>query len=108
MPEPVLGPNVHVALQHETGPLVAMVSNHQHGVDFGTMEGDHVVDVALSGNPLLPGRYRVHIDVFDYTGSRLLDSWNDAVEFAVRSPSAELGQRIRPTAGRDHVRLARW
>ena len=41
-----------------------------------------------------PGRYRVHIDVFDYTGSRLLDSWNDAVEFAVRSPRGEIGQGL--------------
>ena len=35
---------------------------------------------------------RVHIDVFDYTGSRLLDSWNDAAEFPVRSASGEIGQ----------------
>ena len=90
---PVLGPNVRIALQHESGPLVTMVSNHQQGVDFDTVPaGDHTVDLALLDNPLLPGRYRVHIDVFDHTGSRLLDSWNDAVEFAVRSQSGEMGQ----------------
>ncbi len=48
----------------------------------------------VTGNPLLPGRYRVHVDVFDYTGSRLLDSWNDALEFAVRSPRGEIGQGL--------------
>lgn len=91
--EDVLGPNVRIALQHESGPLVTMVSNHQQGVDFGVVPaGDHQVDIALTGNPLLPGRYRVHIDVFDHTGGRLIDSWNDAVEFAVRSQSGEIGQ----------------
>ena len=92
--ESTLGPNVRIALQHDSGALVAMVSNHRWGVDFGTIEGDHVVSMAITGNPLLPGRYRVHIDVFDYTGSRLLDSWNDAVEFAVRSPRGEIGQGL--------------
>lgn len=90
--EPVLGPNVRIALQHESGPLVTMIGNHRLGFDMGTVSGDNVFDVALVDNPLLPGRYRVHIDVFDFTGSRLLDSWNDAVEFAVRSKSGEIGQ----------------
>jgi ABC-2 type transport system ATP-binding protein/lipopolysaccharide transport system ATP-binding protein len=90
--QPVLGPNVRIALQHESGPLVTMVSNHKLGVDFDTVEGDRTVDIALTDNPLLPGRYRVHIDVFDFSGSRLLDNWNDAVEFAVRSKSGEIGQ----------------
>jgi lipopolysaccharide transport system ATP-binding protein len=92
--QPVLGPNVRVALQHDSGTLVTMLSNHRWGFDFGTVEGDHVVSMQLTDNPLLPGRYRVHIDVFDYTGSRLLDSWNDAVEFAVRSPRGEIGQGL--------------
>lgn len=96
----VLGPNVRLAIQHESGPLVTMISNHQQGADFGVVPaGDHAVDVAIVGNPLLPGRYRVHVDVFDHTGSRLLDSWNDAVEFAVRSRSGEIGQGfVRLTA----------
>jgi ABC-2 type transport system ATP-binding protein/lipopolysaccharide transport system ATP-binding protein len=92
--EEILGPNVRLALQHDSGSLVTMLSNHRWGFDFGTIQGDHVVGMALPGNPLLPGRYRVHIDVFDYTGSRLLDSWNDAVEFAVRSPRGEIGQGL--------------
>ena len=91
--KPVVGPNFRIALQHESGPLVTMISNHQQDIDLGTVDtGDHVVELALTSNPLLPGRYRVHIDVFDDSGSRLLDSWNDAVEFAVRSPSGEIGQ----------------
>jgi ABC-type polysaccharide/polyol phosphate transport system ATPase subunit len=91
-PAPVLGPNIRIALQHDTGSLVTMVSNHAAGVDFGYVEGDRTVSMALTNNPLLPGRYRVHIDVFDHTGSRLIDNWNDAVEFAVRSASGEFGQ----------------
>ena len=90
--ESVLGPNVRIALQHESGPLVTMVSNHRVGTDFGIVEGELTIDVALVGNPLLPGRYRVHVDVFDFSGSKLLDSWNDAVEFPVRSQSGEIGQ----------------
>ncbi|MDD2858909.1 MAG: ABC transporter ATP-binding protein [Candidatus Nanopelagicales bacterium] len=90
--EPVLGPNVRIALQHETGPLVTMIGNHRLGHDFGTIDGDHVIDVELIDNPLLPGRYRVHVDVFDHTGAKLLDSWNDAAEFPVRSASGEIGQ----------------
>jgi lipopolysaccharide transport system ATP-binding protein len=90
--EPVLGPNVRIALQHETGPLVTMISNHRLGHDFGTIEGEHKIDVELIDNPLLPGRYRVHVDVFDHTGAKLLDSWNDAAEFPVRSASGEIGQ----------------
>jgi len=94
VPEEILGPNVRVALQHDSGTLVAMPNNHRWGVDFGTIQGDHTVNFAITGNPLLPGRYRAHIDVFDYTGSRLLDSWNDALEFAVRSPRGEIGQGL--------------
>ena len=91
--EQVLGPNIRLAFQHDTGPLVTMLSNHKEQVDFGYVEpGDHTVTFALTDNPLLPGRYTVHIDVFDHTGSRLIDTWNDAVEFAVRSQSGEIGQ----------------
>ena len=88
----VLGPNVRIALQHESGPLVAMINNHAIGVDFSWIEGPHDVEIDIVGNPLLPGRYRVHVDVFDHTGTRLLDNWNDALEFAVRSPMSEIGQ----------------
>jgi len=88
----VLGPNVRIALQHESGPLVAMINNHAIGVDFSWIEGAHDVEIDIVANPLLPGRYRVHVDVFDHTGTRLLDNWNDALEFAVRSPMSEIGQ----------------
>ena len=90
--QPVLGPNVRIAIQHDSGPLVAMFSNHRVQADFGTVDGDNTVTMTLPENPLLPGRYRVHIDVFDHTGSRILDTWNDAMEFAVRSKRAEIGQ----------------
>lgn len=90
--EEVLGPNVRVALQHESGPLVAMIGNHRHGVDFGYVEGKHTVNICLTDNPLLPGRYLVHLDVFDHTGARVIDSWNNALEFVVRSPRGEIGQ----------------
>lgn len=90
--EPVLGPNIRIALQHDSGPLVAMFSNHRVAADFGMVEGENAVLMSLPENPLLPGRYRVHIDVFDHTGSRILDTWNDAMEFAVRSKRGEMGQ----------------
>jgi len=91
--ETVLGPNVRIALQHDTGPLVAMASNHAIGADFGYLDpGDYTVDLAIVGNPLLPGRYRVHVDVFDHLGTATLDNWNDAIEFAVRSQRGEIGQ----------------
>jgi hypothetical protein len=61
-------------------------------VDYGWVEGDRTVTVALTSNPLLPGRYIVHIDAFDHTGSRLVDSWTDALEFVVRSQRGEIGQ----------------
>ena len=92
--ERVLGPNVRIALQHDSGTLVGMMNNHRWGFDFGEIEGDHTVGFGVVGNPLLPGRYRVHIDVFDYTGAKLTDSWNDALEFAVRSPRGEIGQGL--------------
>ncbi len=91
-PKPFLGPNVRIALQHESGSLVAMLGNHRHGVDYGWVEGERTVTVGLTGNPLLPGRYIVHIDAFDHTGSRLVDSWTDALEFVVRSQRGEIGQ----------------
>lgn len=90
--EEVLGPNVRVAFQHESGPLVTMVNNHRHNVDFGYVRGKHTVHVSLTDNPLLPGRYLVHIDVFDHTGTRVIDTWNNALEFVVRSPRGEIGQ----------------
>ena len=90
--ERTLGPNVRIALQHETGPLVTMVSNHERGFDLGWVDGDFAMEIALVDNPLLPGRYRVHIDVFDNTGGKRLDNWDDAVEFPVRSQRGEIGQ----------------
>ncbi len=92
--ERVLGPNVRIALQHDSGTLVGMVGNHRHGVDYGWVEGNHRVTTGIVDNPLLPGRYIVHVDVFDHTGTRLIDSWNDAVEFVVRSPRGEIGQGV--------------
>ena len=89
---PVLGPNVRVAFQHESGPLVAMISNHKRGTDFGTINGDHEVIATLENTPLLPGRYRIHIDVFDHTGTQTLDNWNEVLEFPVRSVGGEIGQ----------------
>lgn len=90
--EEVLGPNVRLAFQHETGALVTMMSNHRHGFDFGHIDGERMVTALLTDNPLLPGRYRVHIDIFDHTGSVLIDNWDDALEFTVRSPRGEIGQ----------------
>lgn len=90
--EEVLGPNIRFAFQHETGPLVTMMSNHRAGVDLDYVSGDKTVTARLVDNPLLPGRYRVHIDIFDHTGSVLIDNWDDALEFTVRSPRGEIGQ----------------
>ena len=90
--EEVLGPNVRFAFQHETGPLVTMMSNHRIGFDFNHVSGDKTVTACLTNNPLLPGRYRVHVDIFDHTGSVLIDNWDDAIEFTVRSQRGEIGQ----------------
>ncbi len=90
--EEVLGPNVRFAFQHETGSLVTMMSNHRIGFDFDHISGDKTVTACLTNNPLLPGRYRVHIDIFDHTGSVLIDNWDDAIEFTVRSQRGEIGQ----------------
>jgi ABC-2 type transport system ATP-binding protein/lipopolysaccharide transport system ATP-binding protein len=90
--EQLLGPNVRLAFQHETGPLVTMMSNHRIGFDFDYVDGDRTVTAFLTDNPLLPGRYRVHIDIFDHSGSVLIDNWDDALEFTVRSPRGEIGQ----------------
>lgn len=90
--EQVLGPNVRLAFQHETGPLVTMMSNHRIGFDLRSLDGHVTVTALLTDNPLLPGRYRVHIDIFDHTGSVLIDNWDDALEFVVRSSRGEIGQ----------------
>jgi ABC-2 type transport system ATP-binding protein/lipopolysaccharide transport system ATP-binding protein len=90
--ENILGPNVRLAIQHEGGALVTMLNNHRLGIDLGYVEGDFTVHVDLLNTPLLPGRYRIHIDVFDHTGSKLLDNWSDAFEFPVRSQRGEIGQ----------------
>ena len=91
--ERFLGPNVRIAFQHESGPLVAMVSNHDHGFDLDWLDpGPLALDISLDGNSLLPGRYRVHVDVFDHTGGTLVDNWDDALEFPVRSERGEIGQ----------------
>ena len=90
--ERFLGPNVRLAIQHDSGPLITMLSNHRHGVDYGWIDGDRTITVGLKNTPLLPGRYLLHVDVFDHTGTRQLDTWSDALEFVVRSPRGEIGQ----------------
>jgi lipopolysaccharide transport system ATP-binding protein len=90
--ENILGPNVRLAIQHEGGSLVTMLNNHRLGIDLGYVDGDFTVNVDLLNTPLLPGRYRIHVDVFDHTGARLLDNWTDALEFPVRSQRGEIGQ----------------
>ena len=90
--EEILGPNLRFAFQHESGSLVTMMSNHRYGFDFGYINGTKTATANLTNNPLLPGRYRVHIDLFDHTGSVLIDNWDDALEFTVRSERGEIGQ----------------
>ena len=90
--EEVLGPNVRFAFQYETGSLVTMMSNHRISFDFDHVSDDKTVTACLTNNPLLPGRYRVHIDIFDHTGSVLIDNWDGAIEFTVRSQRGEIGQ----------------
>ena len=90
--ENLLGPNVRLAIQHEGGALVTMLNNHRLGIDLGYVDGDFTVLVDLLNTPLLPGRYRIHVDVFDHTGVKLLDNWSDALEFPVRSQRGEIGQ----------------
>jgi hypothetical protein len=90
--EPVSGPNVRLAIQHEGGALVTMLNNHRLLTDLGVVDGDFTVLVDLLNTPLLPGRYRIHIDVFDDSGAKLLDNWSDALEFPVRSQRGEIGQ----------------
>jgi ABC-type polysaccharide/polyol phosphate transport system ATPase subunit len=90
--ESLLGPNVRLAIQHESGALVTMLNNHRLGIDLGVVDGDFTVHVDLEGTPLLPGRYRIHVDVFDHTGAKLLDNWSDALDFPVRSQRGEIGQ----------------
>ena len=90
--EEILGPNLRFAFQHESGSLVTMMSNHRYGFDFGYINGAKTATASLTNNPLLPGRYRVHIDLFDHTGSVLIDNWDDALEFTVRSERGEIGQ----------------
>jgi ABC-2 type transport system ATP-binding protein/lipopolysaccharide transport system ATP-binding protein len=90
--ESILGPNVRLAIQHEGGALVTMLNNHRLGTDLGVVDGDFTVFVDLLNTPLLPGRYRIHIDVFDHTGAKLLDNWSDALEFPARSQRGEIGQ----------------
>lgn len=90
--ESLLGPNVRLAIQHEGGALVTMLNNHRLGIDLGVVEGDFTVNVDLLDTPLLPGRYRIHVDIFDHTGAKLLDNWSDALDFPVRSQRGEIGQ----------------
>ena len=90
--ESILGPNVRVGIQHEGGALITMLNNHRLGTDLGVVEGDFTVLVDLINTPILPGRYRIHIDIFDHTGAKLLDNWSDALEFPVRSQRGEIGQ----------------
>jgi len=90
--ESLLGPNVRLAIQHEGGALVTMLNNHRLGIDLGVVVGDFTVNVDLLDTPLLPGRYRIHVDIFDHTGAKLLDNWSDALDFPVRSQRGEIGQ----------------
>jgi ABC-2 type transport system ATP-binding protein/lipopolysaccharide transport system ATP-binding protein len=90
--ESILGPNIRLGIQHEGGSLVTMLNNHRLGTDLGVVDGDFTVLVDLLDTPLLPGRYRIHVDIFDHTGAKLLDNWTDALEFPVRSQRGEIGQ----------------
>lgn len=85
---------IRVSLQHDSGPLVTMLDSGRADVDLNWIGPHGSVDVILKNNPLMAGRYRVHVDIFDETGIRLLDTWNRALEFAVRSQRAELGQSL--------------
>lgn len=69
-----------------------MLNNHRLETDLGVVDGEFTVFVDLLNTPLLPGRYRIHIDIFDHTGAKLLDNWTDALEFPVRSQRGEIGQ----------------
>lgn len=91
---------VRVVVQHEAGSVIGVLDSRLDGSSLGTFSGNDVVEIDLDEVALLPGHLRIHVELCDRAGTRVVDTWVDALALAVRAADGELAQGLVRLPGR--------
>jgi hypothetical protein len=73
-----------VAIRHESGPVVSVVSTRVTGDSLSTIDGPGMVDYVQDPCRLNPGTYQVDVSVLDRSGTVAFDAWTNALDLVVR------------------------
>jgi ABC-2 type transport system ATP-binding protein/lipopolysaccharide transport system ATP-binding protein len=98
--EPVDDLVVRIVIQHEGGAVVGVLDSRLDQFVAGDVSDGAEFEVDLADTTLLPGRFRVHVELCDRAGTRVLDTWVDALELVIRAADGELAQGIVRLDGR--------
>jgi len=82
--EEISDPVFAMAIRHETGPLITVVSTRITSDHVDLMSGVGAVDYLQQTCSLNPGNYQVDVSILDHTGTHAFDAWTDALTLVVR------------------------
>jgi lipopolysaccharide transport system ATP-binding protein len=80
----VVDPVFALAIRHESGPVVTVVSTRITGDDVPVIEGTGRVDYVQSPCRLNPGTYQVDASILQSGGALAHDAWTSAADLVVR------------------------
>lgn len=82
--ERVEDPVFAVAIRHESGAVVSVVTTRITGDAMPWVLGNGRVDYVQDPCRLNPGTYQIDVSVLDRSGTHAFDAWTDAVDLVVR------------------------
>jgi ABC-2 type transport system ATP-binding protein/lipopolysaccharide transport system ATP-binding protein len=82
--ESVDDPVFAVAIRHETGAVVSVVSTRVTGDALLRVEGSGRIDYVQDPCRLNPGAYQIDVSILDRSGTHAFDAWTTALDLVVR------------------------
>jgi lipopolysaccharide transport system ATP-binding protein len=73
-----------LAIRHESGPVVSVVTTRITGDDLPAVDGSGRIDYVQSPCRLNPGTYQIDVSVLESSGTHALDAWTSAADLVVR------------------------
>jgi lipopolysaccharide transport system ATP-binding protein len=100
--EEIADPVFAVAIRHELGPVVTVVSTRITDDRIARIAGSGRVDYVQAACGLNSGNYQVDVSILDQTGTHAFDAWTDALTLVVRqAKSIERGGLVSMLDGFD-------
>jgi len=82
--EHVEDPVFAVAIRHESGAVVSVVSTRATADQVPPVQGTGRIDYVQDPCRLNPGNYQVDVSVLDRSGTHAFDAWTDALDLVIR------------------------